>query len=71
LQYLEGHRSIKVKEIITQVMILRLLLTVNTCTRKTCILCGYDGRLWPQICKKRKRLHNINKLSCINKGLTR
>jgi hypothetical protein len=45
MQYLEGHRSIKVKEIITQAMILRLLLTVNTCTRKTCIWCGYDGRL--------------------------
>jgi hypothetical protein len=77
LKYLVGHRSIKVKEIIfTQaVIMLRLLLTVTCCslnsTRKTCILCGYDGWLWPQICKKRKRLAYIlqNKLPCIDRAI--
>jgi hypothetical protein len=54
--YLVGHRSIKVKdEIITQAMILRLLLmTGYHLHKKTCILCSYDGWLWPQICKKEK-----------------
>jgi hypothetical protein len=57
----------KVKEIITQVVILRLLV-IQRQAKLAYISFGYAGWQWPKFAQ-RKRLCGTNKLPCINIGL--
>jgi hypothetical protein len=71
LKYLVGHRSLKVKEIITKTMFLRWLLMITPAQEKLeCCMVMMAGSGLKSEKKKKKRLHSTYKLPCIDRAIS-